>query len=120
MIDTTAPAPRLHGDLERQPTRVVTPATPLPQHVSWYRLAPGGTCTLHVHTGKIETWLVVDGTGEAKIGEHVVPVGPGDLVVTEPGTPHGMRNTGTVQLRFVNIVAVSGPEAISTRELEGQ
>lgn len=117
MSETSAPKPRLHGDLERQPTRVVTPGTRLPQHVSWYRLAPGGTCTLHVHTGKIETWLVVDGTGEARIGERTVPIGPGDVVVTEPGTPHGMVNTGASALRFVNIVAVSGPEAISTREL---
>lgn len=118
MNETSAPLPRLHGDLERQPIRVVTPATPLPQHVSWYRLEPGGTCTLHVHTGKIETWLVVDGSGEAKIGERTVAVGPGDVVVTEPGTPHGLVNTGRMALRFVNIVAISGPEAISTRELE--
>ncbi|GAB5376798.1 MAG: hypothetical protein AcusKO_32600 [Acuticoccus sp.] len=112
------PAERLHGDLERQPVRLLTPATPLPQHVSWYRLDPGGTCTLHVHTGKTETWLVVDGTGEARIGEAAVAIRPGDVLVTEPGTPHGMVNTGATALRFVNIVAVNGPDSISTRELE--
>lgn len=108
---------RVHGDLERQPVRLLTPETPLPQHVSWYRLAPGGTCTLHVHTGKTETWLVVEGTGEARIGEEAVAIRPGDVMVTAPGTPHGMMNTGTTPLAFVNIVALSGPDAVSTREI---
>lgn len=108
----------LHGDVQRETTRHMTPETALPQHVSLYRIAPGGTCTFHVHTGKTETWLVIDGEGEARVGACRIPVVAGDMVVTEAGTPHGLTNRGSGPLRFVNIVAADDREAISTIEVE--
>lgn len=112
-------AERLHGDVQRQHVRLVTPETPPPQHVSWYRIDPGEMCTFHVHTGKTETWLLIDGSGEARVGDRRMAVKAGDMIVTEPGTPHGLANTGTSPLRFVNIVSTRHAEPVSTREVEG-
>ena len=109
----------LHGGARRLPTHVVAGDGRLPQPVSWYEIAPGDACTMHVHEGKTETWLVVAGTGEARIGAAALAVGPGDMMITRAGTPHGLRNTGSEPLRFVNIVALAGSGPVTTREISG-
>ena len=109
----------LHGGASRLATRTIVPDVALPQQVSWYEVEPGGCCTPHVHTGKAETWLVVEGEGRAIVGEAEYEVTEGDLLVAEPGTRHALHNTGMSPLRFVNIVAMRGPEPVTTRELDG-
>jgi len=107
----------LHGGARRLPVRLVRDDRHPPQKVSWYEIAPGDVCTLHVHEGKTETWLIIDGAGEARIGDDVVPVTEGDMLITEAGTPHGLTNTGAVPLRFVNIVALVGQGPVKTTEI---
>ena len=106
----------LHGGAHRLPTRPLGAKLPQNQRVSWYEIAPGDRCTRHVHTGKTESWLIIAGTGEASVGDttHVVTIG--DVLVTEPGVPHGLLNTGDVPLRFVNVALHLGDEPVSTRE----
>jgi len=107
----------LHGGAERQPIRYRTDAkTPL-AGLSWYSVAPGAVCSAHVHTGKAETWLVVAGTGAARIGEHELAVAAGDAMVTMPGTAHALRNTGSTPLVFVNVVSIVTADPVSTTEL---
>lgn len=108
----------LHGRAERLATRIVN-ADSLPTTISWYRIPPAGMCTYHVHSGKDECWLIVAGSGRARVGDDHYDVGPGDFLVTHEGTPHSLVNTGETPLTFVNIVYPTGTGAISSREIPG-
>lgn len=107
----------LHGGAQRLPTRLAVPGTKPRQTVSWYLIAPNDACAFHVHSGKTETWLVVDGHGVAQVGDRTFEVGPGDVIIAPSGTPHGLTNTGTNPLRFVNIVALDGDGPVTTQDL---
>lgn len=108
----------LHGGAQRQTVRWVNLDRDPPVPVSRYQVAPGGICGRHVHTGKIETWLIVAGSGVAEVGARSYPVTVGDAVVTFPGEPHRLVNTGSTTLEFVNLVTRTAEAPLSTRELE--
>lgn len=116
--DALATGQILHGGMQRLRRRQVNHESSSPQLVSWYQLDPGATCGLHVHMGKTETWLIVEGKGIATVGEATFEVFPGDSVVTPQGTPHGLTNTGCQRMRLVNIVHVLGDAPVSTKELD--
>ena len=105
----------LHGRTERLATRLVN-VEKLPTTISWYRIHPGGNCTYHVHRGKDECWLIVEGNGRARVGQTDYEVSPGDMLVTHEGTPHALENDGSRDLVFVNIVFPTGGD-ISSREV---
>lgn len=107
----------LHGGAERQPIRWRTEEKTLLAGLSWYRVAPGEVCSMHVHTGKAETWLVVAGDGVARIGVRAFAVAAGDAMVTMPGTAHSLHNTGAAPLVFVNVVSIVTGDPVSTTEL---
>lgn len=53
------------------------------------KIEPGGTFGPHVDDyGHVI--CVVEGHGEMKVGGRRQPVGPGSIMRTEPGEPHGM------------------------------
>lgn len=53
-----------------------------------------------------DQWLyVIAGSGEALIGEEVVKLEEGDLVLIEAGENHEVRNTGETDLKTFNIYA---------------
>jgi len=106
----------LHGGAVRQPVRWVNTDVP-PMTISRYRVAPGDSVTLHVHTGKAEYWVVVRGVGVVHLGDTQFDVGEGDIVVTPPQVPHALLNTGSGPLDFVNLVQPVGGGAITTTEL---
>ena len=108
----------LHGGAERQRLRWRVDGEGRPDHLAWYRIAAGGLCTAHRHTGKAETWLIVAGTGRVEIDADAFDVEPGDVFVTRPGQSHALRNTGTDALIFVNIVRFTGGP-VTTTELAG-
>lgn len=107
----------LHGGAHRLPLRIVSGGNLPVQRISWYEIAPGDQCTRHVHQGKAETWLVISGHGMSRVGDDEIAVGPGDMLITPPGTPHGLQNTGQNPLRFVNIVMLEGPGPVTTTEV---
>lgn len=106
----------LHGGAERQPIRWVN-ADPPPMTISRYRVAPGQSVSLHVHTGKAEVWVVLAGQGVVSVGQRQFAVAEGDVVVTPPQVPHSLRNTGGEPLEFLNLVQPVGGAAITTTEL---
>ncbi len=108
----------LHGGAQRQDLRWRTAAKSPLAGLSWYQVAPGDVCSAHVHTGKAETWLIVAGVGEARVGAEAFAVKPGDAIVTPPGTAHALHNTGSAPLVFVNIVSIANDDPVSTTELE--
>ena len=83
--------------------------------ISRYTIDSGDRCSLHVHTGKTEAWLIVRGSGQARVGDVLVAVKEGDVVVTPPGREHDLRNTGPGPLVFANIVLPTGDAPITTR-----
>src|SRR5690606_7281288 len=71
----------MHGGAERLPIRWVNAAPP-PTVISRYRVAPGQSVSLHMHTGKSENWVIVSGSGTVRVGDASFVVTEGDIVVT--------------------------------------
>ena len=64
-------------------------------------IRPGGSLpTGHVHPSQTETFEIVSGMLELKLGSKTFEARPGDVVVIEPGVNHNFRNTGTEVARF--------------------
>jgi mannose-6-phosphate isomerase-like protein (cupin superfamily) len=59
--------------------------------------APDGVPT-EMHTDHDEIMHVLEGEGEFRIGDRVVRVKPGDVVIAPAGTPHGAKSGGLVLL----------------------
>ena len=99
---------KLHGGAQRLPARVINDETMSSQRISWYEIASGDQCTRHVHEGKFETWLVIQGTGVSHVGERKFDVGPGDMIATPPGRPKcagrpsraGIRSLASTNVRL--------------------
>ena len=107
----------MHGGAERLPLNWINVAD-APARIARYRVAPGKTVSMHVHTGKAEYWVIVIGRGTVRIGEQSLEVNEGDIVVTPPTVPHGLTNTGNGPLVFLNIVQPTGDTPITSTELE--
>lgn len=116
-MTTISPEPQiLHGGAQRLPVRWVNLDEP-PARISRYRVMPGASVSLHVHTGKAELWVILSGEGVVRVGDRSIPVGEGDIVATPPAVPHGLTNTGTTPLTFLNIVQPTGDVAITSVEV---
>lgn len=107
----------IHGGARRLAVSWINQPEEPPHRISFYRVLPGERCTLHVHTGKEESWLLVAGTGLVRIGDDLYEVSIGDALVTPAGTPHELVNTGKEPLLFVNLVRLTGGP-VTTTELE--
>ncbi len=53
-----------------------------------------------VHEGHDQLLYFVAGTGEAKIGDTIGPVGEGDVAIVPSGAYHNFRNTGSGMLKL--------------------
>lgn len=110
----------LHGGARRLPVRWVNIDGSPPIPISRYSMAPGDVCTLHVHTGKTEIWVIVAGQGFARIGAERITVMEGDVVITPPTVPHELVNTGEEPLVFLNVVQPTGDDPITTSEMANE
>ncbi|MDF1566537.1 MAG: cupin domain-containing protein [Spirochaetaceae bacterium] len=71
-------------------------------------IAPGRS--LPVHTTPTEVFFyILEGTGEAEVGEERRPVGRDTLVESLRDIPHGLHNTGTGPFR---VLVVKTPRPI--------
>lgn len=76
---------------------------------------PPGKCAfpLHSHQQNEEMFLVLQGTGEVRIGEAVYPIRSGDVVACLAGgkeTAHQVVNTGDSELRIFAVSTRFSPE----------
>lgn len=106
----------LHGGAERLAMNWVN-VDREPTRISRYRVAPGKSVTMHVHTGKAEHWVILAGEGIVRIGNKSFSVREGDVIHTPPGVPHGLTTTGDVSLVFLNIVQPTGDVPITSIEI---
>jgi len=67
----------------------------------------------HSHRANEEMFFVLEGTGEARIGDQRYPIAKGDVVACPPGGPdtaHQIINTGTTELRYLAVSTKIAPE----------
>ncbi|BDC50330.1 hypothetical protein F183_A26460 [Bryobacterales bacterium F-183] len=68
---------------------------------------PGQEHAAHVHDGQDKLYTVLQGQGEARVGELVRSVKPGDIVFAPSGVVHSMKNASASE-RLV-VMTVFGP-----------
>ena len=73
-----------------------------------FEVAPGGGAALHLHKGHSDSFYVLEGELEFRVGEETVRAGAGAYVLAPPGVPHGFRNTGAVPARALNLHTPGG------------
>jgi len=75
------------------------------------RLPPGGSLRIHRHE-QAEAYLVLEGTGVVTIGGTERTVREGVAVFIPGNAPHGVRATGTLDLRFAYVFAADSFEDV--------
>lgn len=71
---------------------------------------PGQAHQAHAHAGQDKLYYIVEGLGEATVGQETYAVAAGDLVLAPADVLHSMKNTGTLDL--VVLVVLSPPPAV--------
>lgn len=67
----------------------------------------------HNHRVNEEMFLILEGTGEVRIGENTYPLKAFDIVACPPGGPeraHQIINTGDVELKYLAVSTKESPE----------
>jgi mannose-6-phosphate isomerase-like protein (cupin superfamily) len=59
----------------------------------------------HLHSRHEETFVVLEGQYEVRLGEKIVRVAAGEYVFIPRGTPHTIRNPGPAPGRLLNIIS---------------
>lgn len=80
-------------------------------------LPPGKASSFHSHEAEVETWIIVSGEGEVRVGDERAPVGPESVVFLPRDVKHQIINTGEEPLRMFWIYTPPGGERSI---LEGQ
>jgi mannose-6-phosphate isomerase-like protein (cupin superfamily) len=63
---------------------------------------PGRGPSLHTHP-YAELLIVQEGRGRFVLGDEERELGPGEIAIVPPGTPHAFTNTGDEPLRQIDI-----------------
>jgi mannose-6-phosphate isomerase-like protein (cupin superfamily) len=64
---------------------------------------PGKRLSLQKHERRAEHWVVVSGEGLVTVGEHEIPLTPGQSVDIPQGAAHRITNPGDVPLVFIEV-----------------
>jgi quercetin dioxygenase-like cupin family protein len=79
---------------------------------------PGGGPPPHIHTREDETFYLLDGEIEFRLGDETITAGPGDFVNVPRGVVHCFTNTGTTTARMILTFTPAGIEAWFAETLE--
>ncbi len=71
---------------------------------------PQGGPPRHVHAREDESFYVLEGSYEFRVGERVVRVGPGACVFGPRGIPHAYKNISSAPSRHLVIITPAGFE----------
>ena len=79
-------------------------------------VAPGNKAfPFHNHHQIHELFVITEGEGEYRFGDHVYPVRKGDVCAAPTGGPevaHQLRNTGSTELRYLGISTKADTEVV--------
>lgn len=76
------------------------------KEISWLTLKPGDSIGYHKHTTNEDTYIIISGRGTFKDKDgRDVPVKAGDVTIVRKNESHGLTNTGTEPLVFVDVIA---------------
>jgi quercetin dioxygenase-like cupin family protein len=79
---------------------------------------PGGGPPPHIHTLEDETFYVLEGKCEIRLGDEVVSAGPGDFVNVPRGEVHCFHNASDALVRMILTFTPSGIEKFFEETLE--
>jgi len=68
-------------------------------------LAPGQDVGAHSTENYEELLIVLDGAGELNAAGSAVSIRKGQVAYNQPRTIHNVKNTGTIPLRYIYVVA---------------
>jgi mannose-6-phosphate isomerase-like protein (cupin superfamily) len=68
--------------------------------------APGFDTGMHVHERLEETWYVLDGQLEFRVGEEIFNAAPGACVFVPPHVPHAFANRHTGPVKFLLMMSL--------------
>ncbi|CAN7241777.1 cupin domain-containing protein [Acidovorax sp. LjRoot118] len=76
------------------------------KEISWLTLKPGDSIGYHKHTTNEDTYIIISGRGtfKDKDGKDIA-VKAGDVTIVRKNESHGLANTGTEPLVFVDVIA---------------
>lgn len=66
---------------------------------------PGQEHAAHVHADQDKLYFVLEGSGDAQVGDETQEVRRGDLILAPAGVPHGLKNTGLEPLVVLVVFA---------------
>lgn len=72
---------------------------------SYLELQVGASIGKHVHKDNFEVYYFLDGEGGASDNDDEVMVKSGDMLITEYGSSHALRNTGKTPLKFIAFIS---------------
>ncbi len=73
-------------------------------------LAPGIGVPRHTHTREDETYYVLSGELNVKVGDQSFLLRPGDTLLAPRNIPHQLRNTGRAENRYLIVFSPAGFE----------
>lgn len=68
-------------------------------------LPPDAEIGDEIHPQTDQLFVIVEGNGEARVGDYELAVEAGDLVFVEAGTRHNIINRATIPLRLITVLA---------------
>jgi len=66
---------------------------------------PGQEHAAHAHAGQDKLYIVLEGSGMVQIGEQTELLSAGDVALAPAGVVHSIKNTGTVRLVVMAVLA---------------
>lgn len=76
------------------------------KEIGWLTIQPGDAVGVHKHINNEDTYIIVSGEGTFTDNDgKQSPVKAGDITIVRKGQSHGLANTGTVPLVFVDVIA---------------
>lgn len=75
-------------------------------------VGPNQVSPPHSHDVEQEAWYVISGRGTIRVGDTVVEVEPGTVVVSPPRVEHQLTNPGPDVLKALFIFSPAGPEEV--------
>lgn len=72
-------------------------------YMRWFEVEQGGCSPRHTHDYEHEVY-VLEGEGTVWSAQGENPIGPGSVVLVQPGEDHQFKNAGAGPLRFLCLV----------------